>query len=196
MYMQQWNLSWERQFFVIGRFPFLTWAIEASTFPCLTTSTRRRLRRLPARCAGGTCQGSAANETPRPLLNTHAGGASAPQNPGLIGILDLAFDSGFSTYHGLLASLKHRFRKGFSLNTKLHLFEMHEHWGFQRRPPGTYFQIQNNPRADYAVCNFDITHIFNATVVCSQPIPRKGSSSLLWADGIRTGNSRAERLAH
>src|SRR5256885_10612208 len=31
--------------------------------------------------------------------------------------LDLAFDSGFSTYHGLLASLKHRFRKGFSLNT-------------------------------------------------------------------------------
>src|SRR6266480_3967937 len=176
MYMQQWNLSWERQFFG-------DWAVSFSYLGNRSVHVPLSYdfnspQATPAACSaapGGTCQGSAANETPRRFLTLTAGGASAPQNPGLIGILDLAFDSGFSTYHGLLASLKHRFRKGFSLHTNYTYSKCMSIGDFNGDLRGTYFQIQNNPRADYAVCNFDITHIFNATVVAASPFHGKGA---------------------
>jgi len=176
MYMQQWNLSWERQFFG-------DWAVSFSYLGNRSVHVPLSYdfnspQATPAACSaapGGTCQGSAANETPRRFLTLTAGGTSAPQNPGLIGILDLAFDSGFSTYHGLLASLKHRFRKGFSLNTNYTYSKCMSLGDFNGDLRGTYFQIQNNPRADYAVCNFDITHIFNATVVAASPFHGKGA---------------------
>jgi len=176
MYMQQWNLSWERQFFG-------DWAVSFSYLGNRSVHVPLSYdfnspQATPAACSaapGGTCQGSAANETPRRFLTLTAGGASAPQNPGLIGILDLAFDSGFSTYHGLLAGLKHRFRKGFSLNTNYTYSKCMSIGDFNGDLRGTYFQIQNNPRADYAVCNFDITHIFNATVVAASPFHGKGA---------------------
>ncbi|HTF27003.1 MAG TPA: carboxypeptidase-like regulatory domain-containing protein [Candidatus Limnocylindria bacterium] len=176
MYMQQWNLSWERQFYGDWAVSFSYLGNRSVHVPLSYDFNSPQV--TPAACSaapGGTCQGSAANETPRRFLTLTAGGASAPQNPGLIGILDLAFDSGFSTYHGLLASLKHRFRKGFSLHTNYTYSKCMSIGDFNGDLRGTYFQIQNNPRADYAVCNFDITHIFNATVVAASPFHGKGA---------------------
>ena len=182
MYMQQWNLSWERQLFG-------NWGVSLSYLG--NRSVHIPLSRAlnapqvtPAACAGapgGRCQGTAANETPRRFLTLAAGGASTPQNPGSIGTLDTAFDSGFSTYHALLATLNHRFSKGFSLNTNYTYSKCMSIGDFNGDLRGTYFQIQNNPRADYAVCNFDITHIFNATMVAASPF--QGTGAMRWLLG-------------
>ena len=176
MYMQQWNLSWEHQFFG-------NWAVSLSYLGNRSVHVPLSYdlnapQVTAAACAaapGGTCQAKADNETARRFLTLTAGGASAPQNPGRIGTLDLAMDSGFSTYHGLLASLNHRFSKGFSLNTNYTYSKCMSIGDFNGDLRGTYFQIQNNPRADYAVCNFDITHIFNATMVAASPFQGKGA---------------------
>jgi hypothetical protein len=105
MYMQQWNLSWERQLFG-------NWALSLSYLgnrsvhlPLSYDFNAPQV--TPAACAaapGSKCQGTAANETPRRFLTLTAGAASAPQNRGSIGTLDMALDSGFSSYHALLAS--------------------------------------------------------------------------------------------
>jgi hypothetical protein len=43
----------------------------------------------------------------------------------------------------------------------------------------TYFEIQNNPKADYGPCNFDIKHIYNATLVAQSPFNHGLRGSLL-----------------
>ncbi len=114
MYMQQWNLSWERQFFGNWAFSLSYLGNRSVHIPLSYDFNAPQVTAAACVAApGGTCQGNAANETSRRFLTLIAGGASAPQNPGEIGALDLAFDSGFSTYHALLASLNHRFGKGF-----------------------------------------------------------------------------------
>ena len=191
MYMQQWNLSWERQFFGNWAFSLSYLGNRSVHIPLSYDFNAPQVTAAACVAApGGTCQGNAANETSRRFLTLIAGGASAPQNPGEIGALDLAFDSGFSTYHALLASLNHRFGKGFSLNTNYTFSKCMSIGDFNGDLRGTYFQIQNNPRADYAVCNFNITHIFNATMVADSPFHGRGA--LRWflggwqlAPGIR-----------
>ena len=176
MYMQQWNLSWERQFFGDSAFSLSYLGNRSVHVPLSYDFNAPQV--TAAACAaapGGTCQGSAANETPRRFLTLTAGGTSAPQNPGPIGILDLAFPNGFSTYHALLASLNHRFSKGFSLNTNYTYSKCMSIGDFNGDLRGTYFQNQGNPRADYARCNFDITHIFNATLIAASPFLGKGA---------------------
>ena len=191
MYMQQWNLSWERQIFGNWAFSLSYLGNRSVHIPLSYDFNAPQVTAAACVAApGGTCQGNAANETSRRFLTLIAGGASAPQNPGEIGALDLAFDSGFSTYHALLASLNHRFGKGFSLNTNYTFSKCMSIGDFNGDLRGTYFQIQNNPRADYAVCNFNITHIFNATMVADSPFHGRGA--LRWflggwqlAPGIR-----------
>jgi len=174
--MQQWNLSWERQFFGNWAFSLSYLGNRSVHIPLSYDFNAPQVTAAACVAApGGTCQGNAANETSRRFLTLIAGGASAPQNPGEIGALDLAFDSGFSTYHALLASLNHRFGKGFSLNTNYTFSKCMSIGDFNGDLRGTYFQIQNNPRADYAVCNFNITHIFNATMVADSPFHGRGA---------------------
>ena len=176
MYMQQWNLSWERQIFGNWAFSLSYLGNRSVHIPLSYDFNAPQVTAAACVAApGGTCQGNAANETSRRFLTLIAGGASAPQNPGEIGALDLAFDSGFSTYHALLASLNHRFGKGFSLNTNYTFSKCMSIGDFNGDLRGTYFQIQNNPRADYAVCNFNITHIFNATMVADSPFHGRGA---------------------
>ena len=192
MYMQQWNLSWERQFFG-------NWALSLSYLGNRSVhvplsydlNAPQVTAGACAAAPGGTCKiNDAANANARRFLTLAAGGTSAPQNPGAIGTLDVAWPNGFSTYHGLLAALNHRFSKGFSLNTNYTYSKCMSIGDFNGDLRGTYFQIQNNPRADYAVCNFDITHIFNATMVADSPFHGKGATRWLlggWqlAPGIR-----------
>jgi hypothetical protein len=182
MYMQQWNLTWERQLFG-------NWALSLSylgnrSVHIPLSYDLNAPQVTPAACAaapGGTCKGTASNETPRRFLTLTAGGSSTPQNPGEIGSLDVAWPNGFSTYHALLASLNHRFSKGFSLNTNYTYSKCMSIGDFNGDLRGTYFQIQNNPRADYAVCNFDVTHIFNATMVADSPF--HGTGAMHWLLG-------------
>src|SRR5205807_5975420 len=97
-----------------------------------------------AACAaapGCTCTKDAGNEAARRFLTLAAGGASAPQNPGPIGILDAAWPNGFSTYHGLLASVNYRFSKGLSLNTNYTYSKCMSLGGFNGDLRGTDFQM-------------------------------------------------------
>jgi hypothetical protein len=43
----------------------------------------------------------------------------------------------------------------------------------------TYFEIQSNPKADYGPCNFDIKHIYNATLVAQSPFKHGLTGTLL-----------------
>jgi len=191
MYMQQWNLSWERQFFGNWAFSLSYLGNRSVHIPLSYDFNAPQV--TAAACAaapGGTCTKDAGNEAARRFLTLTAGGVSAPQNPGGVGILDMAWPNGFSNYHGLLASLNHRFSKGFSLNTNYTYSKCMSIGDFNGDLRGTYFQIQNNPRADYAVCNFDITHIFNATMVAGSPFHGNGAMRWLlggwqFAPGIR-----------
>lgn len=174
MYMQQWNLSWQRQFFH-DWVASLSYLGNRSLHVPLSYDFNAPQVTQAACAAVGGCTNSAANETARRFLTLTAGGAGAPQNPGEIGGLDVGFDSGFSNYNALLASLKHRFRKGFELDSNYTYSKCMSIGDFNGDLRGTYFQVQNNPRADYAVCNFDITHIFNATMVATSPFHGKGA---------------------
>src|SRR6185437_1404990 len=126
-----------------------------------------------AGCAavGGCTKG---NEPNRRFLTLLAGGAAAPQNPSAIGGLDVAYDEGYGNYNGFLASLQHRFAKGLSLQTNYTFSKCMSTGDFNGDLRATYFEIQDNPKADYGPCNFDVKHIYNATIVAESPFKSGG----------------------
>jgi hypothetical protein len=132
----------------------------------------------PSACAavGGCTTG---NENARRFLTLLAGSAAGPQNAGAIGTLDLGFDGGYANYNGLLASLQHRFAKGISLQANYTFSKCMSNGDFNGDLRGTYFQIQTNPKADYAPCNFDIRHIYNTTLVAQSPFKGGGLKNSL-----------------
>lgn len=201
MYMQQYNLSVQH---LLGRDWVMSMSYLGSRTLHVPLSYDYNSPQITASACATVkgCTNSSANETARRFLTLLAGGSSAPQNPGPIGSLDLGFDEGYANYNGLLASLQHRFSNGLSLQTNYTWSKCLSIGDFNGDLRGTYFQDQNNPRADYAVCNFDIRHIYNATLVAQSPFKGEGVRSLLlggwqfsstiratsgWPIDIRTG---------
>jgi len=201
MYMQQWNLSVQH---LLGR----DWVASLSylgnrSLHVPLSYDYNAPQITPSACAAvGGCTNASANETARRYLTLLAGGSSAPQNPGPIGTLDIGYDEGYANYNGLLASLQHRFSKGISVQTNYTYSKCLSIGDFNGDLRGTYFQNQNNPRADYAVCNFDIRHIYNASIVAQSPFTGGGLRNTLlggwqfsstiratsgWPIDIRTG---------
>jgi hypothetical protein len=176
MYMQQWNLSFQREF-------AREWVASVSYLGSKTlhvplTYDFNSPQITPAACAavGGCTTG---NESARRFLTQLAGGAAGPQGAGSIGIFDLAFDAGYANYNGLLASLQHRFAKGISLQANYTFSKCLSEGDFNGDLRGTYFEIQNNPKADYGPCNFDIKHIYNTTLVAQSPFKQGMKGHLL-----------------
>jgi hypothetical protein len=176
MYMQQWNFSIQRQF-------ARDWVASVSYLGSRSLHVPLSYdfnapQVTPSACAAvGGC--TAGNEGARRLLTLLAGGAAGPQGAGGIGTLDLAFDSGYANYNALLASLQHRFAKGISLQTNYTYSKCLSIGDFNGDLRGQYFQIQTNPNADYGLCNFDIKHIYNATLVAQSPFKHGLTGTLL-----------------
>jgi hypothetical protein len=176
MYMQQWNLSFQRQF-ARDWVASLSYLGSKSLHVPLSYDFNAP-QVTPSACAAvGSC--ASGNEGARRLLTLLAGGAAGPQSAGSIGTLDLAFDSGYANYNGFLASLQHRFAKGISLQTNYTFSKCLSDGDFNGDLRGTYFEIQNNPMADYGPCNFNIKHIYNATLVAQSPFNHGWRGSLL-----------------
>jgi hypothetical protein len=173
-YMTQWNLSYERQ---LGT----TWVASLSYIGNKTThlplSYDYNAPSIdPAVCAkfnGGCTTG---NETQRRFLAQAA--TSSAQGASLIGTLYTADDTGHSNYNGMLASLRHRFSNNFTWLVNYTYSHCLSTGDFNGDLRGTYFQIQGNPSADYAACNFDVRHIFNSTLVASSRF--RGNAALHW----------------
>ena len=172
MYMQQWNFSFQR---LMGREWVMSLSYLGSKSLHVPLSYDFNAPQItPSACAAVAGGCTAGNEGARRFLTLLAGGASAPQNASAIGTLDLGFDKGYSNYNGFLASLQHRFAKGFSLQTNYTFSKCMSTGDFNGDLRGTYFQIQTNPKAEYAPCNFDIKHIFNTTLVAQSPFTGRG----------------------
>src|SRR5215472_8481680 len=176
MYMQQWNLSIQRQF-ARDWVASVSYLGSKSLHVPLSYDFNAPQITASACAAVGGC--TVKNESARRFLTLLGGGAAGPQGAGAIGILDLAFDSGYANYNGFLASLQHRFAKGISLQTNYTYSKCMSNGDFNGDLRGNYFQNQNNPKADYGPCNFDIKHIYNATLVAQSPIKGGLKGSLL-----------------
>jgi hypothetical protein len=179
MYMMQWNLSYERQFLNDWSFS-LSYLGNKSLHVPLSYDLNAPLNGASV-CAQFGAAGCTTGNVPQRRFLVQTVGAAAPQNASGIGVLDFADDSGYSNYNALLASIKHRFTHGFNLQanyTYSHCLSVGDFNGDLR---GAYYMIQNNPRFDYGNCNFDIRHIFNASLVAASPF--HGHGAVKWLLG-------------
>jgi len=189
MYMQQWNVSYERQF-------LNEWALSLSYLGSRSLHVplafdANYIETSPAVCAEfGTTGCTTGNEAQRRLLyqtvtanltNLPPAGQVTSQYAEGLGAIDRADDTGYSNYNALLASVQHRFRHGFSVQanyTYSHCLSVGDFNGDLRQ---SYYTVQNNPRLEYGNCNFDIRHIFNTSMVASSPF--RGSGAMRWLMG-------------
>jgi len=191
MYMQQWNLTVQRQFAREWVMSLSYLGSKSLHVPLSYDFNSPQI--TPSACAAvaGGCTTAGANETARRFLTLLGGGPAGPQGAGAIGVLDVGFDSGYANYNGFLASLQHRFAKGISLQTNYTFSKCLSTGDFNGDLRGTYFEIQNNPKADYGPCNFDIKHIYNATLVAQSPIKGGGLKGALLGDWQFSSTLRA-----
>jgi len=188
MYMQQYNLSYERQF--LNEWSFSLAYIGSRSLHVPLSYDGNYIETSTAACAEFSAGCSTSNEPQRRLLYqiATAAGTNVPTAPAFtpqyaegIGSLFTADDSGYSNYNGLLASLEHRFRHGFSMQanyTFSHCLSVGDFSGDLRQ---TAFSIQTDPQLDYGSCDFDTRHIFNATLVATSPL--HGSGLMRWLLG-------------
>jgi hypothetical protein len=192
LYMQQWNVSYERQF--LNEWAFSIAYLGSRSLHVPLAFDQNYIETSPAVCAeaifasAGGC--TSANEPQRRLLyqNVTANGTVVPATGTVtsqyaegLGIIDHADDTGYSNYNGLLATIQHRFRRGFSVQanyTYSHCLSVGDFNGDLRQ---SYYEIQTDPRREYGNCNFDIRHIFNASIVASSPF--NGTGVMKWILG-------------
>jgi len=185
MYMQQWNLSYERQF--LNEWSFSLAYLGSRTLHVPLAYDSNYVETSSAVCSETIFSGcSTKNENQRRLLYqiATAGGTNLPPTttpPTLtpqyaegIGQLYTADDTGYSNYNGLLAGLQHRFRNGFSVAVNYTFSHCLSNGDFNGDLRQSYYSVQTNHRLDYGNCNFDIRHIFNFSMVASSPFHGTG----------------------
>ncbi|HEU5235101.1 MAG TPA: TonB-dependent receptor [Terriglobales bacterium] len=174
MYMQQWNFSYEKQF-ASNWMAGLSYLGSRSLHLPLSYDFNWA-QNQPSVCAKFTGGCSVSNEPQRRYLTQIA--TSPTQGASLYGQFYLADDTGSSNYNGLIASIRHRFARNFTWLANYTYSHCLSTGDFNGDLRGTYYSQQNNPRADYGACNFDVRHIFNTSAVASSPAI--GSGALRW----------------
>lgn len=189
MYMQQWNMSYERQFLHTWAFSLAYLGNRSLHLPL--TLDANAIQTTPSVCTqfgAGGC--TTKNETQRRLLYqiATANGTSIPVSPATtpqyaegIGGLDLANDTGYSNYNALLATVQHRFSRGFTVQANYTYSHCLSDGDFNGDLRQASYMVQTDPRLDYGNCNFDIRHILNASLVASSPF--HGSGAMKWLLG-------------
>lgn len=196
MYMQQWNLSYERQFlnewslslaYLGNRSLHVPLAYDLNSVET-TSAVCAEAQFAGVGCAPNPANTKANNEPQRRSLYQIASGGVAlpagqltPQYAEGFGAIDRADDTGYSNYNAFMATVQHRFRHGFNASvnyTFSHCLSVGDFNGDLRQ---SSYMVQNNPRLDYGNCNFDIRHIFNATLVATSPF--HGAGAMKWLMG-------------
>jgi len=83
----------------------------------------------------------------------------------------LVGDSGWSNYHGLVASIQHRLSSTFSLLGNWTWSKCLDVEDNQGDVSGTTIENPNNPAMDYGPCGFDYRHIENVILVAKSHFP-------------------------
>ena len=166
----QWNASYQRQFgssllatvSYMGNKTSHIW-LGQETNPAIYS---------PAVCAQtkGGCTTSTTNQ--RRLLNV-----LNPSQGQYYGGVDFLYDGGNANYNALLLSLQQRLSHGVTFLANYTWSHCISEGDFTRDIAGPTFLNPNNLAMDRGDCNFDIRHIFNASIVATSPV--KGSS--IWA---------------
>lgn len=187
LYMQQYNLSYERQF--LNEWSFSVAYLGSRSLHVPLAYDQNYVETSPSVCAEfGSTGCTTSNEPQRRLLYQIAtGGTALPtgsftsQYAEGLGIIDHADDTGYSNYNALLTTLQHRFRHGFSVQANYTFSHCLSDGDFNGDLRQSYYEIQTNPRLEYGSCNFDIRHIFNASVVATSPF--HGTGAMKWLLG-------------
>ncbi|MBV9183047.1 MAG: carboxypeptidase regulatory-like domain-containing protein, partial [Acidobacteria bacterium] len=181
LYMQQWNLSYERQF--LNAWVFSLAYLGSRSLHVPLAYDANYIETSPTVCAEFGATGcTTANEPQRRLLYQSATGGrvlapgrfTAQYAEGL-GIIDQADDTGYSNYNGLLATIEHRFRQGYSVQANYTFSHCLGDGDFNGDLRQSYYSVPTNPRLEYGNCNFDIRHIFNVSMVATSPLHGKGA---------------------
>jgi hypothetical protein len=160
-YMQQWNLSIQRQ---VGE----AWLFTANYLG--NKSTHRWMNTYPnyAVYIPGTCGSQAcsttANTNQRRVLSL-----ANPQAGSLFSDLTQTDDGGNASYHALLVSLNHRLSRNFSALANYTWSHCISDGDASSEMSGVAYQDPNNRGADRGNCNVDVRQIFNASIVGLSP---------------------------
>jgi hypothetical protein len=191
MYMQQWNVSYERQF--LNEWSFSLAYLGSRSLHVPLAYDANYIETSPAVCGEamfGTAGCTTANESQRRLLyqvvtanGTHLPPKNSvtPQYAEGLGIIDFADDTGYSNYNAAMVTLQHRFRHGFTAQANYTFSHCLSNGDFNGDLRQSYYSIQTNHRLDYGSCNFDIRHNFNLSMVATSPF--HGTGAMKWLLG-------------
>lgn len=162
-YMQQWDLSYQRQ---IGN----NWRISAVYIGNKTTHLWTAIEGNPAVYIPGTCNGRPCSTT----SNTNQRRVLYLENPvtgSLYSNIRMRDDGANSEYNGILFQAEHRFSSHYTIlanYTYSHcIAEVGNDTGQQLG--GSQYQDPYNRNASRGNCDFDIRHNFNASFVAAMP---------------------------
>lgn len=158
-YMAQWNVSYQRQF--AGN-----WLASATYLGNKTTHLWVGSEVNPAVYIPGNSTTSNTNQ--RRLLYL--------QNPALgqyYASINQADEGSNAHYNAMLLSLQHRFNHGFTLLSNYTYSNCITDMDFTGELGGSPNSVPFNRSADRGLCNFDIRHVFNTSLVATSSV--KGS---------------------
>lgn len=161
-YMQQWDLSYQRQF---GNNWLLSATYLGNKATHLWTSTEQDPAvYIPGSCAGKPCS-TVANTNSRRVLYL-----ANPAAGSFFSTITLLDDGDNSNYNALMLSLQHRFSNNFTLlsnYTYSHCLQDSQVIG--DKLAGNAYQNPYNRNANYGNCDFDLRHNFNTSLVFESP---------------------------
>jgi hypothetical protein len=150
-YITQWNASYQRQ---LGK----DWLASVTYMGNRTTHLYTAQELNPGIYTPGETSVTYKNRLLYQINPTQG------QYYGDVSMLD---DGGSANYNGLLTAVQHRFNQGFTLLTNYTWSHCISNYDFNTDLNGTGFLNPYSLAMDRGNCNFDIRHIFNASIVAT-----------------------------
>ncbi|MGH9445234.1 MAG: carboxypeptidase regulatory-like domain-containing protein, partial [Terriglobia bacterium] len=176
-YMQQWDLSWQRQF-------ANNWMVSATYIGNRTIHLWGGTEQDPAvfltaaQCAAAGISASTCQST----KSTNQRRVFALQNPvqgPKIATMALTWDGASASYNGVILSTQHRFSKNYTLLFNYTYSHCLSDTDFTGELTGPSVQDPYDPNADYGNCGFDLRHNLVASLVATSP-----KFSNVWANRL------------
>jgi hypothetical protein len=160
-YMQQWNLSIQRQVADAWLFT-VNYLGNKSTHRWMNTYPNYAVY-IPGTCGSQPCS-TTGNTNSRRVLSL-----ANPQAGSLFSDLTQTDDGGIASYNAVLLSLNHRLSRNFSALANYTWSHCISDGDASSEMSGVAYQNPNNREADRGNCNVDVRHIFNASIVGLSP---------------------------
>ena len=165
-YMAQWNISYQRQF-------AKEWLASVSYLGNKTThvwleSDLNPVVYIPGTCGSGQCSTTGNSDQRRVLYRLR------PQDGQYFTQIRSTDDGGNANYNGMLASVQHRFSHGFTLLANYTWSHCLNYGDPNGNLGNGVYQDDLTRKPEYGSCGWDITHMFNTSVVVLSPVRGSG----------------------